>query len=124
MDNKINKNDNIFNYRIYNGKYYNDNPCATYNIGLASGNNVSTAKDMVDVESQLRGQYNINTYCVDKMHSPFKNNPKLINNKICDKNAKWNISTSYDCEDLNLEENKNHSNNLDNLNNYDDSDNS
>jgi hypothetical protein len=98
----MNKNDNIFNYRIYNGKYYNNNPCATFNIGLVSGNNVSTAKEMVDVESQLRGQYTINTYCADKMHAPFKNTPLLINNKICGENEKWNISTSYDCEDVNV----------------------
>ena len=102
IDSKINKNDNIFNYKIYNGKYYNDKPCATYNIGLVSGNNVSTAKEMVNVESELRGQYNINTYCVDKMHYPFKNTPLLINNKLCSENEKWNISTSYDCEDINV----------------------
>ena len=53
--NKNNKNTNIYNYRMFNDKYYNNNACATYNIGLTSGNNVSISKNMVDLESNLRG---------------------------------------------------------------------
>ena len=102
--NKNNKNTNIYNYRMFNGQYYNDNTCSTYNIGLASGNNVSIVKNMVDLESNLRGQDNIISDCIESKHSPYKNNNKykLINNKPCGKNEKWNISTSYDCEDINL----------------------
>jgi hypothetical protein len=99
-----NKNDNIFNYRIFNGQYYNNNACATYNIGLVSGNNVSISKNMVDLESNLRGQDNIISDCIESKHFPYKNADKykLINNKICPKDEKWNISTSYDCENINI----------------------
>lgn len=99
-----NKNDNIFNYRIFNGKYYNDNSCATYNIGLVSGNNVSISKNMVDLESNLRGQDNIISDCIESKHFPYKDADKykLINNKICPKDERWNISTSYDCENINI----------------------
>jgi hypothetical protein len=102
--NKNNKNTNIYNYRMFNDKYYNNNACATYNIGLTSGNNVSISKNMVDLESNLRGQDNIISDCIESKHFPYKNanKYKLINNKICPKAEKWNISTSYDCENINI----------------------
>jgi spore coat polysaccharide biosynthesis protein SpsF (cytidylyltransferase family) len=99
-------NSTIYKHIMYNGEYINNNSCITYNTGLVSENNILMAKNKIDVESELKGQTVPNTYCADKMNAPFKYKPEFILNKCCDSDYKWNISTSYDFENVNMVENK------------------
>ena len=49
-------NTNAFDYMMYQGKYYNDKKCRV-EFGLLGGTNVGSYKgNLVDLESQLRGQ--------------------------------------------------------------------
>jgi hypothetical protein len=101
VDSRFSENLEISNYVLYKKQHLNNNSCRTYDTRLVSENSISMAENIVDVDSELKGLNLVNTYCAEKMHSPFKYKPQFINNKICNMDNTWNISTSYDCEDVN-----------------------
>ena len=101
IDSRFSENLEILNYILYKKQHLSNNSCRTYDTRLVSENSISMAKNVVDVDSELKGLNLIRAHCAEKMHSPFKYKPKFIDNKICTMENIWNISTSYDCEDIN-----------------------
>jgi hypothetical protein len=70
-------------YMLYNGKYDNSAKCRI-EFGLVGGNGVSLySGNLVDLESDLRGQTRLNSHCPDKMYKPPTEQPKLINQPTC-----------------------------------------
>ena len=58
------------NYMLYPGKFYNNNP-VRISRGIVSGNEVSISKNnLVDLESDLRGQTRLLSQCPDKKYKP------------------------------------------------------
>ena len=61
------------NYTLYPGKYYNDNQCRVQK-GLVGGNNVSLSMtNLVDLESDLKGQSHKLSDCPSCKYNPRKN---------------------------------------------------
>lgn len=61
---------NVGNYQLYGGKYDNKNNCRI-DFGLLGGNNVSMYKgNLIDLESELRGQTRLNSLCPSKKYIP------------------------------------------------------
>ena len=55
-------------------KHENDNKCR-HELGLVGGTAVSHIKgDLVDLESELRGQTRLNSMCTSRQHTPNENN--------------------------------------------------
>ena len=71
-------------YTMYTGKYENSAKCRV-EFGLSSGNGVSLySGNLVDLESELRGQTRQASLCPSTMYSPNQAmNGKLINQPSC-----------------------------------------
>ena len=70
-------------YMMYPGKYDNDSKCRI-EFGLVGGNGVSLfCGNLVDLESDLRGQTRLNSNCPTKMYSPPSEKPKLFHQPTC-----------------------------------------
>jgi len=73
-------------YMLYQGKYYNDSHCRN-SFGLVGGNGVSLySGNLVDLESDLRGQTRMASECSSKMFQPSidkKIGQKLVNQHTC-----------------------------------------
>jgi hypothetical protein len=71
-------------YAMYTGKYENSAKCRI-EFGVSSGNGVSLySGNLVDLESELRGQTRQASLCPSTMYSPNqKMNGKLINQPSC-----------------------------------------
>ena len=60
----------IGHYQMYSGKYDNKNKCRI-DFGVVGGNEVSLYKgNLVDLESDLRGQTRLNSHCPSMKYSP------------------------------------------------------
>jgi len=74
-------NEQTSQYMLFKGKYYNDAKCRV-ELGVVGGNGVSLYNgNLVDLESELRGQTNQATKCT----APFKafSNSNLVNQASC-----------------------------------------
>ena len=73
-------------YMMYQGKYNNDSKCR-FEFGLLGGNGVSIySGNLVDLESDLRGQTRVLSDCPDKMFNPSYDkelSQNLINQRSC-----------------------------------------
>jgi len=62
-------------YQLYKGKYYNDNECRIQ-FGVIGGNEVSLKlSNLVDLESDLKGQTRVNTHCPQNKYFPMCKQP-------------------------------------------------
>lgn len=72
---------NMSNYMLYPGKYYNNKNCRM-ELGIVGGNNVSLyAGNLVNLESELRGQTKRLTACSCNKYK--KSQKKLVNLPSC-----------------------------------------
>ena len=53
-----------FDYVMYQGKFQNSSKCRM-EFGIMAGNEVSMSGNLVDLESELRGQNNVLSGCMD-----------------------------------------------------------
>ena len=66
----LKKSDDFFSYQMYDGKYDNQNKCRV-DFGIVGGNDVSLYDgNMVDLESELRGQTRPGSLCSTYKYSP------------------------------------------------------
>ena len=73
------------NYMLYPGKFYNDNQCRIEK-GIVGGNQVSlSTNNLVDLESDLRGQTRFLSDCPSKKYNPNRDNLEvdLVNLRTC-----------------------------------------
>jgi len=61
---KMNENKGTFDYLMYQGKFQNTSKCRM-ELGVVGGNEVSTSGNLVDLESELRGQNAVLSHCQD-----------------------------------------------------------
>ena len=70
-------------YTMYTGKFENSAKCRI-EFGVVGGNGVSLySGNLVDLESDLRGQTRIASDCPSKMYHPPKEQPKLSHQPSC-----------------------------------------
>ena len=95
--NRLNTSTDSLNYLLNVSKYENNKRCHN-NLGLAGGVEVQEIKrNLVDLESELRGQFKIQSLCPEKKHSFYNNgmNESEINieQNLCKKSR--TIKTKY-----------------------------
>lgn len=61
---KLQENKSVFDHIMYSGMYQNSSKCRIEQ-GVVGGNDVSISGNLVDLESQLRGQNDILSHCMD-----------------------------------------------------------
>jgi hypothetical protein len=78
---RLNENMNIMDYIISPFRYEHKNKCR-HELGLVGGSAVShVAGNMVDLESDLRGQTRLQTKCVERQHQPIAAGDTIYNDK-------------------------------------------
>jgi hypothetical protein len=91
---ELKKSTNLLEYMMYQGKYNNDSKCR-FEFGLVGGNGVSIyCGNLVDLESDLRGQTRLLSDCPNNMFTPSHDkelSKKLVNQKSCKLNYYDNI---------------------------------
>ena len=70
-------------YMLYNGKYENTAKCRI-EFGVVGGNGVSLfSGNLVDLESELRGQTRVASLCPNNMYVPSNKDDKLAHQPSC-----------------------------------------
>ncbi len=81
---KLQESTSPLNYQLYPGKFENTAKCRI-EFGVVGGNGVSIASgNLVDLESELRGQTRLNSQCPSTKYSPATyKSPKLNHQPAC-----------------------------------------